>query len=202
MKLLKKLSLLTALLFVTSNLLMAQLSLGVRGGINLAKEYVEFSGESETSDALTGLTLAGLIEIGMGEHFAIQPELVFVQKGGSNGDSDDDLTLNHFDVPVLLKYKVGAESFGGYLAAGPTFGYALSGKFGDEKFEDDDWEGYNRFELGASLGGGLGLNLASGMVFLDIRYLLSLNNLSEDDEITIKNRGIGLSVGYLHTLGD
>lgn len=200
MKLLRKISLAVAFLIVAHGLLMAQLSLGVRGGVNLAKQSSKSDNFEVTTDAITGLTVAGIVELGLTKSIALQMEAAFVQKGGEL--EGFKTTLNHFDVPVLLKFKVGSGSFGAYLAAGPTFGYALSGESDGEKI--DDWEGYNRFEIGASAGGGLGLNLSSGTVFLDARYLISITNLADDEgeDFTSRNRGIGLSIGYLHHLGE
>ncbi len=213
MTLIKRISVVAVLFIATNSLLMAQISVGARGGFNFAKEYlqVKWEGEeeSETSEVMTGATFAGIVEIGLSKNFAIQPELVFIQKGGSGKNEGEDVLFNHIDFPLLAKFKYGSEYFNVYAAAGPTFGYALSGKNGDYKFKDEDWEGYNRFEIGASLGGGLGMNLKKGTAFVDVRYLFSLSNLMdiEDAElegidITAKHRGVGLTFGYLHRLGE
>jgi hypothetical protein len=213
MTLIKRLSVVAVFFIVTCGLLSAQVSVGARGGFNFAKEYVKVSydgeSESETSEVMTGAAFAGIVEIGLSKYFAIQPELVFIQKGGSGKNEDENIVFNHIDFPLLAKFKYGSEYFNVYAAAGPTFGYALSGKNGDYKFKDEDWEGYNRFEIGASIGGGLGLNLKKGTAFVDVRYQFSLNNLvdvptSEEDYIdfTAKNRGVGLTFGYLYRLGE
>lgn len=201
MKFNKRLLLSTAILLAANCFLMAQASFGLRGGVNLAKTSSKGGGIEVTTDAVTGLNLAAVLELGITENFAVQPELAFVQKGGNIKDFDLKTVINYLDVPVLAKYKFGGESFGAYLAAGPSFGYALSGKSGGDKIED--WEDYARFELGGSFGGGLGLKLVGSMVYLDLRYLLSLNNLnSGDDDFTVRNKGIGISVGFLKSLGN
>jgi Outer membrane protein beta-barrel domain len=213
MTLIKKISVVAILFIATNSLLMAQISVGVRGGFNFAKEHVEITTDevdiSNTSEVMTGAAFAGIVEIGLSKYFAIQPELVYIQKGGSGKNEDEDVVFNHIEFPLLAKFKYGSEYFNVYAAVGPTFGYAFSGKDGDYKFKGDDWEGYNRFEVGASLGGGLGLNLKKGTAFVDIRYLFSLSNLTDTEgtvlegvDITAKNRSVGLTFGYLHRLGE
>jgi hypothetical protein len=203
MRLLKKISLVAAILIAANSLLMAQLSLGVRGGVNLAKQSSEGSGVEITTDNITGLMFAGIAEVGLTKSFAIQPELVFVQKGGKI--EDFELVLNHFEVPILVKYKFGTDMIGAFVAAGPSFGYSLSGKADGEKIEDDEWDDYNRFEIGANFGAGVGIKMGAGMVFLDARYLLGLSNIADnefDEDFKSHNKGIGLSIGYLHNLGE
>jgi len=206
MKSLKKIIILPCLLLI-SVAVSAQLSVGLRGGVNIATQTFEADGFDISPDNIMGLTLAGILELGLTENFAIQPEIAFVQKGYQidieifGTKSSIKNRVNHIDFPILAKYKFGGEAIGAYVAAGPTFGYAMSGSItedGDkEKYED--WEDYNRFEVGGSLGGGLRF----GKFFVDVRYLLGFTNLftGEDDEISkARNRGISLSVGFLSNL--
>ncbi|MBK8565290.1 MAG: PorT family protein [Saprospiraceae bacterium] len=213
MTLIKRLSVVAVFFIVTCGLLTAQISIGARGGFNFAKEYVKVSyageSESETSEVMTGAAFAGMVEIGLSKYFAVQPELVFIQKGASGKNEGDEIVLNHIELPLLAKFKYSSQYFNAFATAGPTFGYAMSGKYGDYKYKDEDWEGYNRFEIGASIGGGLGLNLKKGTAFVDVRYQFSLNNLAEvsaieEDyiDVTIKNRGVGVTFGYLYRLGE
>lgn len=198
---------LSACIVMLSATLFAQLSVGLRGGVNIAKQTYDADGFDISPDNIIGLTLAGIIELGLTENLAIQPELAFVQKGFkfefediSGEKTTSKLRINHIDVPVLVKYKFGGETIGAYLAAGPTFGYAITGSSeedGDKtKFEDEDWEGYNRFELGGSLGGGLKF----GKLFLDLRYLLSFSNLTDESDVKAHNNGISISLGFLTDL--
>jgi hypothetical protein len=211
MKTIKVLVLCIGLLSLTTSVF-AQLSVGFRAGVNIANQTFEQDGVEISPDSRLGITAAGLVEIPVSGGFSIQPEIAFVQKGlkfkfDFLGTTEEvETILNHIDVPILAKYNFGSETVGAFVAAGPTFGYAISGKSkanGEEdKFDDGDWEGYKRFEIGASLGAGVGANVGSGMLFLDVRYLLSLTNLAEEEGFTAKNKGISLSVGYKFPLGN
>ncbi|MEO1261413.1 MAG: porin family protein [Bacteroidota bacterium] len=196
-----------SLLFVAfASAMFAQV--GVRAGITLPN----YSGdETDGFDANLGLTLAALYEIPISDNFAIQPELAFVQKGYKFeadifGTTFETKTrINHIDVPILAKVKFGNESVMAYAAAGPTLGYAISGSIevdGDSE-SIDDWDAFNRFEIGASVGAGAGIPAGNGQVFLDVRYLLGLTNLADtDDDITVRNSGLNLSVGYMANLNN
>ena len=180
--------------------------IGVRAGITLPNQNYEQDGIDLSLDPNLGLTLALLFELGITENFVIQPELAFVQKGAKTKfefqgvTEESKLRINHIDVPVLAKYKFGTESIAAYVAAGPTFGYAISGSSetdgNKESFDDEDWDGYNRFEIGASAGGGIGIPMAVGQVFLDVRYLFSLSNLTDESDVTARNKGMNISIGY------
>jgi hypothetical protein len=207
--------LLLATTFVAlSTAVSAQLSLGLRGGINVANQTYKSESLSISPNTITGLTFAGIIELELAENFAIQPELVFVQKGfmfdltDLFGNEEVSKTrLNHIEIPILAKYKFGGEKVGAYLATGPSFGYAISASTeynGEkEKFEGDDWDNYNRFEVGFNLGGGIGIKIGSGQIFIDARYMLGLNNLIDDmdnEDVKARNKGISISLGYLANL--
>jgi hypothetical protein len=164
----------------------------------------------------TGLALGALLEIGLGERFAIQPEVNLVAKGyrlDDDGFSDYTEKFNYLEVPLLLKLRFGGENIGVYLAAGPSFGYALSGHkkgttiFGGQVDEDIDFDQdlLKRTDFGAQAGIGINLGLGPGALFVDGRYLLGFTDLNDDptlaDELEIRHAGINLNAGYKITFG-
>ena len=203
-----KLTSLFAFLCVFTTMNAQNLSFGLRAGVNIATVNIEQDGISIEPDSRTGLDIGALLNIGITDAFSVQPEVSFIQKGYAIDLLGDkvELILNYIEVPVLAKYGFGSESFQGFVQAGPSFGFAASGKtkFGDEEedieFEDD----FNRFDFGLQFGAGAGFAAGSGQAFVDFRYALGLSNLdaSEGEESgTINNRGILLTVGYLVPIG-
>ncbi|HFA51353.1 MAG TPA: PorT family protein [Bacteroidetes bacterium] len=187
--------------------LLAQTSVGFRAGVTFPNWNTENQGATVSFDTNLGLTLAGILEIGVSENFAVQPELAFVQKGvklPSIAGDNFKLRLNYLEVPVLAKYKFGNETVNAFVAAGPSFGYAITGSQEEggnkETFKGSDWDGFNRFELSGSVGGGAGLNVNAGQVFFDFRYLFGISNIADDNDITSHNKGINISVGFLSNL--
>ena len=57
--------------------------------------------------------------------------------------------------------------------------------------------GLKRFDLGINAGGGIGINLGSIGVFGDVRYLVGVRDISDNENREIKNKGLNLSVGLM-----
>ncbi|MEO1261414.1 MAG: porin family protein [Bacteroidota bacterium] len=212
------------LLFLSfSSALFAQVSLGVRAGISLPK--INISDDDDYGyynefdfPVLMGGVAGAVCEIKLHQNFAIQPELMFVQKGSKvefpdyyyyyyyyGGGNETEIRLNYMEVPVLAKGIIGNETLSGYAVLGPSFGYAISGYIdqGGEKdtIDGDDWDSFKRFEFGANFGAGAGLQIGeSGQAFVDLRYLLGFTNIAEDSDGTIRNRGFSLTVGFMKSL--
>ena len=208
-----------------AGLAQAQISIGVRAGANLANVSFSDTSDLDIGDPKTrvGAILGAVLEMGITEKLAIQVEPSFIQKGwrikdesqllGQTIKIDGNYTFNYIDVPVLAKLRFNGENTGLYAFAGPTFGYMASGKYKvtsefagqketeEEDIEFDDEDGINRFDVGATLGAGFQLNLGGGRLFFDARYNLGLSNIADeeevDDDFSIRNKGIGLSIGYL-----
>ena len=207
---------------VSTNNLQAQVSL--RGGINIAsmsanateKNYKDYENQS-----IVGFQVALALPIKISENVAIQPELVFIQKGGKSQYITDEnnkyittFTSNYIEVPVSLKLGLGntsGDGIGFYVLGGPYVGIALNGKYKNEltvlgitssstKTVDysNDTNQEKRIDWGVNLGAGLSL----GKMYLEGRYNLGINNLldnsannSNSNAPYRRNRGIGLTVG-------
>lgn len=185
----------------------AQLSLGFKGGVNLAKQTFEDGGIEVTSDDITGYTFGAVLEIPLGGNIYLQPEFILIQKGAKLDLFGDNIkaTVNYIDVPILLELKIiNAGPFEVNIHGGPTFGYATNGEITENNVTVDldfDDDSYRRWEVGINAGGGVGLNLGNIGLFGDIRYLFGLSNLSDEDEVTARNKGFNLSAGLLFRLG-
>lgn len=196
----------------------------IRGGINIAsmsanateKNYKDYENQS-----IIGFQVALAMPFRLSNNVAIQPELVFIQKGGKSQYISDEnnkyistFTSNYIEVPVSLKLGLGNTAGGGigfYVLGGPYVGIALNGKYKNEltflgvtstsnKTVDytDDANTEKRIDWGFNVGAGLSL----GKMYLEGRYNLGINNLLDDNatnssssEPYRRNRGIGLTVG-------
>lgn len=202
-----KIKFLLALLFVVGlgfTSMAQSISVGPRIGATFPK--LNIGDEDDFNDevqSMTGLQFGAVANVMVNDMFSIQPELLFVQKGFKLEEDGDYMKTryNYLEVPVLAKFSFGTEELQGFVTAGPTAGYLVSGnaklKMDDLKmdedleFSDED----NRFEMGASFGVGLGYKLGAGTVNFDVRYGLGLTNLNEEGKA--KNRVLGISVAYL-----
>lgn len=203
----------------------SQAQVAIKAGVNIAS--ISESATLETYESLKNNSVAGFqagisFDLGLSKMFTIQPELLFIQKGGKstykiNADNQvvSRLYYNYVEVPVLAKLKFYNEDGGGfYLLGGPFVGLAIGGKskttvtlLGNSTTREEDFNFDNdneadrqrRTDWGVSFGGGVKL----GHIFLDARYNLGINNLLDtdannqnDNKPYRRTRGIGVTLGY------
>jgi len=214
--------LMTAALAFVTLAASAQISIGPRVGVNLAKWSADGGEDVGDFKNRTGYQFGVAAEIRLNDHLAFQPEINFIQKGTRQDMSVVDSLfgevafksnayINYLEVPVLVK---AGTSFGPAridVLAGPSFGYGLNGKakteltIGGETMKDESdldfkEDGVKRFDLGLQFGAAVSFSLGErASLFVDGRYLLGLSDLNDDAEADTKinNRGIGLSAGVL-----
>ena len=160
-----------------------------------------------------GLTLGVAFEIGISDALAIQPELLFQQKGAMQKPDDGKFVfnLNYLELPVMVKYKT---SSGFYLNAGPYVAYGLGGKlklipdsgseesidikFGDEPDNENEDALYidNALDFGFQVGVGM---VIIEKIVIDLRYGHGLTNMFDAEDgydNKFQNRSLQLTVGY------
>ena len=200
----------------------AQIS--VRAGVNIASMSANAT-EKNYSDyqniSVVGFQAALALPIKISENIAIQPELVFIQKGGKFQYIADEknkfistLKTNYFEIPVSLKIGLGGnsnEGLGVYILAGPYLGIALNSTYTNEltvlgatssSTRTVDYSNDSNQEKRVDWGANIGAGVSFGNIFVDVRYNLGINNLldnnasnNDDNKPYRRNRGIGLSLG-------
>lgn len=187
---------------------MAQVQIGPKVGMNLYKINGGEKVEEGTSEPFAiGFNLGVGASFSISDNFAIAPELIYTQKGGSakqeRGEDFIKYTRrnNYVEIPVLTRATFG-NTVKGYVNAGPSVGYWVGGSLRSKvkvngevesestkfKFVSKDDEigsnevpilkdRANRVELGAALGGGVMFDTSAGDVLLDIRYQAGLTSL-------------------------
>lgn len=208
---------LATLLFTCFNFAQAQVA--VKVGVNFSNMVFEEDDstiEDLAKDGAVKLTAGFVFILPLSDVLAIQPELLYTQKGASNSykllgqEITNDLTYNYLDIPLMLRVSLGdtyGEGLGIYLNGGVYIGYAFSGKrettspLGNNEttFTFDDLDDQRRLDYGFGIGGGLTL----GNLFFDLRYMHGTNNLLDDDIDNtndadfqkFQHRGLALTAG-------
>lgn len=209
---------------------MAQVSIGLKGGVNFANitgPNLSSIGVPSTS-ANKSLTFGAVAEIPIAHGFSIQPELNYSKKGfdmnigvplnfidiplplGVKAITD----LNYVEVPVLAKYNFGTGAVGGYVAAGPTVSYAKSAQFRTAANfiidfnlikQDIDLDALNisRMDVGGTIAAGGTLNVGSTKLFLDARYTHGFKKLDNVPVIDLdfRNTNFAITTGFLIPIG-
>jgi hypothetical protein len=202
----KKLLFTIALLTVTALTFAQTINFGIRAGLNLSKQSAD-NANNYGASSLAGFNAGGIVDIGF-KSFSIQPGVFFSTKGEKNTPEGENIayktTLNYIEVPVNLLYKstIAAKTnihFGG----GPYIAYGLSENVtaNGQPYSTNNTFNFKNPDYGVNFIAGLTLN----HLIIDAGYGLGVANLlsqtiiheSGSSDVTIKNRVISLSVGYL-----
>lgn len=192
------------LLFISNTNLFAQgAKFGIKGGAAAYKLTSEFGDASATSDRKIAFEAGIFGEFPINKLISIQPEAVFVQKGGeetSQSFGNSSLTLNYVDVPLLLKINAPVDgSLQPFIFGGPYAGYLIEATTDADGENQDLTDLLNEIHYGLKVG--VGINI--GPVMLDARYDMGIANLYKEDEelegldsdFKITTAGVVLSLG-------
>jgi hypothetical protein len=207
MKQVSKLTLLLAF-FAISTVSFAQISFGVKAGLNLANLYNDE--EDSNPEFIPTFQAGGLVEIGLTNSLAIQTGLSLQGKGAKEeatflGETiKTSINLLYLQVPAHLLYK----GNGFFVGAGPYFGYCLSGKgkvtIGGETDSEDLSIGSSVEDdiSGLDFGVGIQAGASFGAIRVGAGYDLGLANLIPKDaqdqtDVSIRNGVINVFAAYM-----
>lgn len=179
----------------------AQWSFGIKAGITSSTVSNKYWDNKQK----IGLLAGGVVTYELNEHFDLQGELYYANRGyktevytevSDQKPHDWKSSLSYLNLPVLLKWFPMGQ--GVYVEAGPQLGYMLDisndreGWPKNEPLDQDLQENYKRWDFG--IVGGIGFLFPNGL-FADIRYDLGLTDVFK--EAKSKQRAWEFSVGYM-----
>lgn len=216
----KRITLAVIVLISTYSISMAQ---SLRVGVNMASisaSATEENYQDYKNSSIVGYQAALALPIKLTENVAIQPEFMWIQKGGksqyvfnNSNKTINTRTYNYAEIPVSLKLSLGntTDGLGFYVLAGPYMGIALGGKIKNETTvlgatsvseKTVDYTNDSNTEKRVDWGTNFGVGVTFGKIYLDARYQLGINNLldndasnTNDDKPYLRNRGLGLTLG-------
>ncbi len=183
---------------------------GVKVGLNMAKPYgedVEGMGGGADLRFKMGLCAGVFITLSVTEVVALQPEVLYTQKGIIWEWEENDTTikwiqsLDYLEIPLLVKLSLPTQgTVKPHLFVGPFIGYNIVAKVraeldGFTSPEADIKDDVKDIELGLVLGGGADFGLPTSKITFDVRYTLGLPTFDEHER-DIKNGVISFLVGY------
>ena len=204
------------------NVIHAQVSYGIRSGVNYAtwkgddiqiiEDLVDKTEGYIVTKGRTGLHIGGYVHIPISETFAFEPGLQYSKKGYSlKGDfqipvlkylginARAQVQSHYIDIPLVMKAKV---YHGLHVYAGPQVSYlvrstlnAKIGVLGITLFNKGFGitERFNKVDLG--LTGGIGYEFGNGLN-VQAGYDYGLSKLDKNDNYQAYNRVVKVSVGY------
>lgn len=192
---------------------------GLLGGVNFQNlNGKDIDGDQLDNDMIIGYHIGANVQIPIAPEFFFQPGLLFSTKGAktTTGPVTSTYNLSYIELPLNLVYKglLGT----GYVMVGfgPYVGYGIMGKAkheGGSISYESDIEFTNSVDAGDPLtdtyfkpldvGGNIfaGYEMAGGLFFqLNAQLgMLKINpedNRFSENELSLKNTGFGLSLGY------
>lgn len=194
----------------------AQREVGVKLGINMATMSIEpdFGFDPGNRSAFSG---GGYLRMPLSGSISLQPELMYMAKGFEADFSEGGfsgtvtLQLDYVEIPVLLRFDFPAGAASPYIIAGPaiafeascSIAFAAGGFSEDGDCDDGDVEGFDRKSLDVGIAGGAGVAIpvGPGNVLVEGRYTLGMMNISDEDQVDLKNRALSIFVGFAVALG-
>jgi hypothetical protein len=189
----KKVILTVLTICIMASMAAAQVSLGLRAGVNVANQKADESGDAKLG-FFGGAYLTGNIS----ESLAIQPEIYFSSMGSKDGDNKAN--LGYVTIPLLLRFNFNDMV---NIHLGPQFGILASAKFKNDDASVDAKDFYKDLDVG----GTIGLGLDFGPVNAGLRYYQGFADIGEDSGIItsdtkITNSALQLFVGFRLVGGD
>lgn len=177
----------------------AQTTLGVRGGISVSSASLDIGDTFDKSNR-TGFVGGVFLDHNSGGLFGYQVGLQYNQKGAELdfGDAVDDFSVSYLEIPAVLKLGLPL----GMVRPSVFGGAALGFKTGCDFPDDEDCDDLKGVEWSAVFGADVAFYLGGISLWVDGRYHVGLNNLSDSVDIDeLKNRawafqgGIGFPLG-------
>ena len=167
-----------------------EVKFGAKSGVNFAS----LSGDdADATDGITSFHIGGVVNIGISDKFAVQPELVYSSQGYTYTDSYEEIgsytgKLDYINLPILADIIVG-EGFS--FQVGPQIGFKIT-----DKEKGQQGESYSLGAESIDFGGAFGVQykMQTGL-FFQSRYTLGLSDVVKD--VDAKNNVLQLSVGYM-----
>lgn len=172
----------------------AQFHIGAKAGVNITK----IDGKSFKEEFNYNYLLGGFAEIGLGEKFSINPEVLFNQTTSTRDTSYKNVLpkfnseqtkakLNYLSIPILVDMRLIGPL---HIQAGPQYSILLNSdktllENGEQAFKSGDF---------ALVGGA---NLKFNSFRITGRYVIGLDNINQAaNQDKWKNQAIQVAVGY------
>ena len=185
--------------------LSAQNRIGPKLGLNLSTLTLKSGGISAETKSRVGFHFGMVAEVPVNENLAIQPGILFSQKGSNYEiDPSPKISLNYLEIPVNIVYKFPLIAYKFLVFGGPYLAYGINGKANfNGKSNDITWgtneeDDFKPIDLGLNIGAGIEINNLQ----ITAQGGFGLLNLATvtDDGGESKVRAIGISAAYLFDL--
>ena len=158
-------------------------------GARLGISFGGISGDLETDDGRTGMTLAGIMGLRVSESAPVFLEsgLYYTERGGNKlkgpvVEGSPDAHLNSLEIPALIKYGIATDQDIAFLPfLGPYIGMGISGNFKYMKHP----------EMGFKIGCGVEWN----NLYAEALYQFGVTDICDPDDYSSHGHAFGINFG-------
>ena len=156
--------------------------------------------DNVTAKNRNGTMFGATLTVPLGGRMAVQPELLFINKGSEldlGGAGTRDVRLDYLEIPLLLRFDRSITSvLGPHLYLGPSIGFNVgcnvtaSGNGIPNTSSNCTRDNFDpkSFDWGAVIGAGVDLNLGGLGVTAGARYGIGIADISKDDKSALEQR--------------
>jgi hypothetical protein len=171
----------TLILLLAPAVLFAQ---GIGVGIKAGANFANVDADDVDANAITSFHAGAYVNVNFSEKMGITPEVLWT---GLGSEIDNvKFVCNYISVPVMLRYRIIPLIS---IEAGPQFGFLTSAEMDDVDYKDDMKSTDFGIAAGALVHLPLGFNGG-------VRYVAGLTDVSDVDNLTIKNRTWQIYLGW------
>jgi outer membrane immunogenic protein len=188
---------LAGLFTVTAGATIPGVGIGVKAGLNFTNTsgdnwFTNVNGVTEQGKkTLVGFVGGGFVTLNLTSSFAIQPEILFTQKGAEYSGQYNNVAykmetrLNYLEIPILFQvYLMPQSSSTVKIFAGPALSLKLSSSFTHQSVAGLNFptnDDFSKTDWGTVLGAGLDFGTHGMSLSLEARYTIGLQNLQNLD---------------------
>jgi len=176
-------------------------------GVLAGGSFAKFRGDDvgNFDHTKVGIAAGVFVTAGLTPQFAVEPELLYVMKGGKNDVDDQEIKVSYIAIPVLLKLRIPAKGNGSQFSPHLYGGGAIGFKAGCHQTVtpaggsttsmscEDAGSKLKSTDISVVFGGGVDV----GRAIIDARYDLGVSKIDDSaSQLDIKNRTFYLLVGW------
>ena len=193
----------------------AEVRVGALGGLNIAKLHTSEEDADVVLSSKTFPAVGLVLDVDLAKNVSLQFEPMYLQKGGTfllrdffGEDVSATLRFSYIELPLFLKLSKASGKVRPFLILGPSAGYRTGFTLkdeatGEEESPDEIDDTFEKWDFGVAAGGGLTVSVGRADVFAEGRYTWGLASLNKDEseDVTLKNRGVQVLVGFTVPIG-
>jgi len=197
-------------LFITTSNAVAQLGIGLVGGLNHSSVAIENQAENTTLIPRNGIIIGASSNYILSEHIYLSGQLRYIETGQDVEWRQfifdySEAKINYLQLPIHFNYTFIFQNVKPKFFCGAYIGYLLKStgrvKINNEIVDESEIDGLNKIDFGIDVGAGLDIHMLDDYdLFINACYSHGLID-ANSNEGSAQNRGYQITLGIMYYLG-